>query len=424
MKKNITLLAIFTVSLISVLVISTDSFAVPAFARQTGQQCSTCHFQHMPALNSYGRAFKSSGYTDVGDQPLIEGDNGLSIPTTMNLSLVVKLRVVKEDIENKNDGTASDLFEWQYPDEAALFFGGRISNKVGFLLESQLNNPAGPVFDSFKIPVGKDFGDGRALIIPFFTPAHGPGFSFELLNTGAVRNIRSFEDRSSFSAQQWSGLGAGAASGVAVVYSTDSYFVNIAQFAPFDPSTNPGVDQFASYFRGALMRDIAGFDSAVGFQVYSGKARWNVEEVTLVAPAGGGTVTESSSVVHNEAKNDRWAIDAQMQGELIGMPLGIYAAYVNVGTKDYTNSNPNAKTGWNVTAELGVNPGKMTVGLGYRAGDNGKTTLNEDNATFLAATYMAKQNMQLQINHTILDGEANSTAGKEVKSLLMLFAAF
>ncbi|MBE9503634.1 MAG: hypothetical protein IME96_05615 [Proteobacteria bacterium] len=424
MKRSIQILLLFLLSAGFVLSFSSYSYAVPAFARQTGQECSSCHFQHMPALNTYGRAFKSSGYTDVGDQPLIEGDNGLSIPSTMNLSLIVKLRIVKEHTEGTSTGTGSDLFEWQYPDEAALFLGGRISENIGFVLESQLSDPDGPVFDSFKMPIGSDIAGGRALLIPFFTPAHGPGFSFELLNTGAVRNMRSFEDRKSMSAQQWAGIGAGAASGMAAVYSNDLFFLNVAEYAPFDPSTNPGVDQFGHYLRGALMGDIGPFDSAIGVQVHSGTAKWNGEEVTLISPAGGGTVTESSSVVQNEAKNDRWAIDAQMQGDVGGMPLGLYAAYVKVGTEDWTNSDPNDKTGWNVTAELGVKPGKVTVGAGFRAGDNGKATNNDDHATFLGVTYMSKQNVQLQINHTLLGGDSNNAAFKESRSILMLFAAF
>ncbi|MEO7007589.1 MAG: hypothetical protein ABI156_00440, partial [Caldimonas sp.] len=36
--------------------------AVPAFARQTGQNCVACHVS-FPELTPYGRWFKLSGYT-------------------------------------------------------------------------------------------------------------------------------------------------------------------------------------------------------------------------------------------------------------------------------------------------------------------------------------------------------------------------
>lgn len=423
MKKVLGLLSLFCFLFTSIIFTSSTSHAVPAFARQQGQECSSCHFQHMPALNSYGRYFKSTGYTAEGTQPLLEGENGLSLPSVLNASLVLKLRAKKEHKDAHETGSGSDLFKMEYPDEAALFFGGRVSNHIGFVLEMQLSDPGGPVFDSFKIPMGGDVAGGHALIIPFFTPAHGPGFSFELLNTGAVRNQRSFEDRKSISAQQWANIGAGAASGLAAVYSRDNFFVNIAKYAPFDPSTNPGVDKFATYARAAYMTDIGNFDSAIGVQVHTGKAEWNSDEVVLTGPSVlGGEVTESSSLVMHEAENDRWAIDAQMQGDVGGMPLGLYAAYVNVDKDDYTNGNPGDKKGWNLTAELGVVPGKWTVGAGYRKGDNGKTTDNDDNSTFLGVTYMLKQNVQLQVNHSFLSGGANDDSAS--RSYFMLFAAF
>ena len=38
--------------------------ALPAFARQTGQQCATCHAGgQFPELTSFGRMFKMTGYT-------------------------------------------------------------------------------------------------------------------------------------------------------------------------------------------------------------------------------------------------------------------------------------------------------------------------------------------------------------------------
>ncbi|MBI4754423.1 MAG: cytochrome C, partial [Betaproteobacteria bacterium] len=40
--------------LLAAAVISTPSEATPAFARQMGKACVTCHFQHYPALNTYG----------------------------------------------------------------------------------------------------------------------------------------------------------------------------------------------------------------------------------------------------------------------------------------------------------------------------------------------------------------------------------
>ncbi|MDH5736606.1 MAG: cytochrome C, partial [Gammaproteobacteria bacterium] len=41
---------------------SFNTYAVPAFARQTDMTCNSCHFQSFPALNSFGRVFRAGGY--------------------------------------------------------------------------------------------------------------------------------------------------------------------------------------------------------------------------------------------------------------------------------------------------------------------------------------------------------------------------
>ena len=64
--------------------------ASPGFARQTGLACNTCHFQHFPALNAFGRAFKQEAYTLKGRQEMVEGEN-LSIPVSFYDLLFTKL---------------------------------------------------------------------------------------------------------------------------------------------------------------------------------------------------------------------------------------------------------------------------------------------------------------------------------------------
>ena len=54
--------ALFVVTSVASL-LSPPAQAVPAFARQMGVSCNTCHFQHFPMLNNFGRAFKASGFT-------------------------------------------------------------------------------------------------------------------------------------------------------------------------------------------------------------------------------------------------------------------------------------------------------------------------------------------------------------------------
>ena len=129
-------------TVVTSLFFAAPAHSVPAFARQTDLPCSSCHFQSYPALNAFGRTFRSMGYTLAGSQPKIEGENELSLPSILNASVIVKLRYqLKGDV----DGSRGEI---QYPDEAALLVGGRASEHVGFLMELGLG------------PGGADTGDG------------------------------------------------------------------------------------------------------------------------------------------------------------------------------------------------------------------------------------------------------------------------
>ena len=114
----------------SIFVLPDTASAVPAFARQTKMPCTACHFQNFPTLNAFGRSFRSGGYTLTGGTGLIEGDD-ISLPLTLNASVIAKLRYVKTN-GNTNEATDHGSIEW--PDEAAFLIGGRVAKKAGFLI--------------------------------------------------------------------------------------------------------------------------------------------------------------------------------------------------------------------------------------------------------------------------------------------------
>jgi len=103
-----------------------EAAAVPAFARQVGMACTACHAQHFPVLNSFGRAFKAGGYTMMGAQGKVEGDH-LSIPDTLNASIIMKIRTQKDNrtastvASTARNSNAQDKFgQLQFFDEFAL----------------------------------------------------------------------------------------------------------------------------------------------------------------------------------------------------------------------------------------------------------------------------------------------------------------
>src|SRR5438034_2094789 len=53
--------AVILFSLLMLALFSSSSYAIPAFSRQYGTSCSTCHVD-FPKLNDFGKAFKDAGF--------------------------------------------------------------------------------------------------------------------------------------------------------------------------------------------------------------------------------------------------------------------------------------------------------------------------------------------------------------------------
>ncbi|MFI5256966.1 MAG: cytochrome C [Gemmatimonadales bacterium] len=105
--------------------------AVPAFSRQTGMPCSSCHNQ-FPQLTPFGRLFKLNGYTLTGlatiGQP---GDTGakkslalLPIPGIAAM-LVSSVTQTSKAAPGTQNGTVA------LPDQFSIFAAGAITPKIG-----------------------------------------------------------------------------------------------------------------------------------------------------------------------------------------------------------------------------------------------------------------------------------------------------
>jgi hypothetical protein len=399
---------------------SKEALAVPAFARQTGMACAMCHFQHYPELNSFGMAFKMNGYTLIGSQGKVEGE-GLSIPDTLNASLVAKIRYQKtngvdDPLTPENEKKmGTNKGELQFPDEAALLIGGRAGEHVGFLLEMQLPEGADSAFASFKMPIVYPVGGVTLSAVPFTTDSGGPAYGFELLSTGAVNMQRTIEEH--ISAQDYI-IGEIPAEGIALVAANPMGFVNATLWGPAHGAVDAGL-KLSQYFRAAVTPNLGPFSLGVGGQYWSGK-------------------TEIGDTTANPAQVNRtkaWAADAQAQGMAGSLPLGIYLTLGNAAkdkdgpggeTNFFNDGAPKAKTAWSALAEVGVLPGKSTVSLGYRAGKNGAATRSSDTATVVGVTWLMIQNIEFQLNHTWYGGNANNrkSVDGDQKTTLMLFGAY
>ena len=425
-------------SLVSLLVVTAfvpDVSALPVFARQTGMACRACHFQHFPALNGFGRAFKASGYTMMGAQGKIE-DEQLSIPNTLNMGVLVTTGYETASNRSQNgtittaaQATAAQAVnpaagisngQFNFPadgGELSLFFGGHVTDSIGFLSELALTGTgAGPAnTNSAKLPMLFDVGNNTRIgLVAMATAAQGAAHSFELLNTGAanthkVVTVNGFQTTygngtnngagshiNDISAAQYLGTNGRANGFSFVAVNPNIGYVNIGKYgiaaaavgASLGSSGVNGMN--TTYTRVVGMFEVGGWDSAVGIQNFSGLATDNI------------TDTKANIV------------DGQMQGEAGGMPLGLYASYGVAPTAANGNLfNPYAavagatsKQSFNIAGELGVIPHKATVQLALRSGRNGAGTLDNDNAIMVGGTYELAQNAELSLTHTTNSGSA------------------
>lgn len=403
-----------------------EASAIPAFARQTGMACNACHQQHYPVLNGFGAAFKAAGYTMMGAQEKVEGEH-LSIPASLNAAILLKARYQKTngvDAPGTISGTTTNSGQWQIPDEMSLFFGGRIAENIGFMMENNIayGGPTnamgvltpgdlglGGIVAGFKMPIVFDLGSAKILAIPFLTDALGVAYGYDESSTGMVRGIRWMEHRSEISAMQYIGNGAGAATGVAVVAKADMGYINVTKFAPdFAAAAGATSPQFKSTFvRIAATPTMGDWAMHIGAAFNSGSS--------YIGAAWGGVTT----LVETRATS----FDFQAQGQVGGKDLSVYATHATAPVAGVTPSvyRAGAKA-WTIGADYSVIPHTLHLGAAYR---NATTAAGlADDATSVAAIYDLTQNVALHVNYSAYSGGARAAAAGNSLTTFMLEAAW
>jgi len=117
---------LYALGLIAGLVPATPSWAVPSYARQTGQDCVACHIGGFgPQLTPYGIKFKLGGYTETDGK---DGKVPLSAMVVASFDHTKKAQAEPPaDGKKTNDNTSLD--------EASLFLAGKLATDLGSFLQ-------------------------------------------------------------------------------------------------------------------------------------------------------------------------------------------------------------------------------------------------------------------------------------------------
>lgn len=124
MRRLISLLAMLT----PLLLLPARARAVPAFAQQTGQPCTTCHIGAFgPQLTAFGRAFKIAGYTQTG------GDATTPIPlSVMLLGSYTDTTKGQGQPASNNYGSNGNFAM----DQISIFLAGRVNDYAGGMIQA------------------------------------------------------------------------------------------------------------------------------------------------------------------------------------------------------------------------------------------------------------------------------------------------
>jgi hypothetical protein len=115
---------------LGVLVPAGKAYALPAYARQTGQECIACHVS-FPELTPYGRYFKLTGYT-IGERQWVP------------LAMMAQMGVTSIANNTMGDGTGSVIsrnngFEFA---ATSVFLAGKATDNLGAFIQYTYNNAA------------------------------------------------------------------------------------------------------------------------------------------------------------------------------------------------------------------------------------------------------------------------------------------
>ncbi len=391
--------------------------AIPAFSRQTSQSCSSCHAQHFPTLNSFGRMFKANGYTMTGGQKQVESKD-LSLPGALNLALVGALQYIKGKEET----------ETGFPASLSLYAGGRMGQKSGFLLElpfektglegtdsmgQQIDGESHSAlanFGSLKWNYVTQYKGVNVGVNAYSSEGTGPAYGYELLSTGAmgmsvalggVNAMGAIGLHKEHGATLMSQFGAGhggpgAATGFGVSAQTNNWFVYASQYYNKQMLEHVQDPAFANYLRAAWTPRFRGFDLGMGVQIYSGKTK-----------TGQGPSMDAKA----------FTADFQAQGLVREMPLGVYITYANApkssgGTENwYNGSDEGDNSAYAILTELGVME-NLAVAVGYVDATyyaHGKGEM-KGTSTVIGFNYLLAANKRCELKYVDIGGDFNDAS--------------
>jgi hypothetical protein len=151
LSPRLVLAAALSFGLAAALLTPQAAQAVPSFARQTGMACEACHTV-FPELTPFGRRFKLNGYL-LDNLPQVKAitpdkDEALLLNWLPPLSLMFQVSYTQTKTAVPDlaaPGGLSQNGQVLFPQEASLFYAGRIAPKLGGFIQLTYESDSGNV---------------------------------------------------------------------------------------------------------------------------------------------------------------------------------------------------------------------------------------------------------------------------------------
>ncbi|HXY05045.1 MAG TPA: hypothetical protein VEI05_00740 [Burkholderiaceae bacterium] len=420
--------------------------AIPAFARQLGVACDTCHYQRFPVLNAFGRAFKESGFTMIGSEGQLESPTGmLSLPVNLNAAIELYSSYIKTNgptgtaANETNTTKTTNSGDWQIPSSSSVFFGGRVGEHIGFEAELAIYpTPAGLL--NVKLPFVYDVGPVKAGAVLFSTSVYGPSFGLEVMNTGAnAVHLFNQQNLPLLSAQQYLNTGT-PARGLDFIASNEYFFAVAGLWGADDnnaPPTNTG-NLSSNYLRVVgFPHLIPNMDFGIGAQLWSGRSNstGNVPGTVMNSPGAfipnPVAVPPTPQPQAGQFDTKAWAVDAQLLGNLYDLPFIVITSYALAPSSGAPSGIPEGFQGnlfnpgtasrysFNVGMEQTIVRNLVTAQVAGRWAHSGfalgPTSNATDNAWMLAATYSFALNVRAELSYSKYYGDLYNTLSQQIQ---------
>jgi hypothetical protein len=307
-----------------------QAHALPLYTKQTGMDCTGCHAQHIPTLNSFGRKFMASGMTL--SQKNFDSNATFLEGTDVNFAVFAKAIYAKTWDKPGKSGEIGEFDttdgEFYIPQTATLSVGGRITQNIGALvnLAYKENDDEDNALGG-KIVYARETEGGYWGVTAYSMAYFGPFSGMEFYNTGLYKPLRSFDNRKLTNAFQATDVGSGDASGMQVYVDQDSVFSDRGHFFAtvgfygqglvFDENYADLTNDLLPFARIAYEHPIGDFNLIVG--------AFGIKGGSIVS------ATEETSI-----KRETYGMDMQIEGVIADKPVELTLSKVFKNTVTYS----------------------------------------------------------------------------------------